>query len=116
MDLEGLKISDNSAEYGGGMSILQASLDPLFGATLEYNSASKAGGGIWNAGRLTIQDLEIVANRSGGDGGGIFSRGPIRIERCSIRENIAEMSIETDVQDPRSAATGGGLHHVIEER
>jgi len=55
------------------------------------------GGGIYNAGELTLREADVANNRAlagfdmGGVGGGILNAGTLRLERSSVRRNRAEL-------------------------
>jgi CSLREA domain-containing protein len=71
------------------------------------------GGGIQNAGTLTLQDIAVTnctacgsPDTPGGcDGGGIFSTGTLTIERSSISQNAAGYAAGGD------AGSGGGIYN-----
>lgn len=47
------------------------------------------GGGINNAGDLTLVDCVVTANSTFSRGGGVYSSGPLKIRRCDISGNTA---------------------------
>jgi hypothetical protein len=56
------------------------------------------GGGIWNAGTLTISNSSISGNQADGTGGGIFNTGTLTISNSSISGNYT-----------RPGGVGGGI-------
>ena len=64
------------------------------------------GGGIWNSGNLTLEDVTISGNRTRSDatlsadapGGGIFNAATLQLRNCTITGNSA-------------ADVGGGIHN-----
>jgi hypothetical protein len=66
----------------------------LSGLTVTDGSASEFGGGIDNAGTLTLTDCTISGNSAGagnwdGDGGGIFNSGTLTVTGCTVSGNVA---------------------------
>jgi autotransporter-associated beta strand protein/predicted outer membrane repeat protein len=58
-------------------------------------AANDNGGGVSNAGTLTLTNCDLTGNSAGGDGGGIYSTGTLTLTNCTISGN--------------SAGSGGGL-------
>jgi hypothetical protein len=57
------------------------------------NGAAKYGGGLANAGTLTLNNSDVVANVANGEaanGGGILNSGTLRINHCNIIGNQAK--------------------------
>ena len=72
------KISDNTAEYGGGMFVCSKNNELSENAIISGNKSTKSGGGIymskaadWTASSLTMSGGEISQNTAGTNGGGI---------------------------------------------
>jgi hypothetical protein len=71
------------------------------------------GGGIRNAGALTLTDSIISANHAvgtsfqGGNGGGVFNEGTMTITRCTISNNSAQYS--TSSSSDQATNSGGGI-------
>ena len=65
--LTGLTISNGSASYGGGID--NAGTLTVISSTIDNNSAIDGGGGIDNAGTLTVTDCTIADNAAGGSSG-----------------------------------------------
>jgi CSLREA domain-containing protein len=90
----------------------------ISGVTIRYgkapdstNQGGRHGGGIYNAGTLTIQDSTVSGNHAGygndggGDGGGIYSPGPsLTIQNSIVSDNQAGNAVSG------SGGDGGGLH------
>ena len=70
VDISGLTISGGSGDYGFGGGICNAGNLTVSGSTLSGNSASTYGGGIYNAGNLTVSGSTLSGN-SATYGGGI---------------------------------------------
>jgi predicted outer membrane repeat protein len=58
------------------------------GLTITAGSDSD-GGGILNAGTLTLRDCTVSDNSSSGQGGGIFSTGPLTLQNCTVTNNAS---------------------------
>jgi hypothetical protein len=55
-----------------------------------WNHDRTPGGGIWNAGTLTVQNCTIAENSpSAGPGGGIYNSGTLTVQNCTIAGNTA---------------------------
>ncbi len=86
-DISGLTISHGSAgENGGG--IFNAGTLTLTDSVLYENSAP-FGGGVYNAGTLTLTDSNLSENSSVWDGGGIFNAGTATITGSNLNGNSA---------------------------
>jgi hypothetical protein len=82
-------LSDMAIQGGTGTSI-----------DLGGNSQYFVGGGIWNAGRLTVARSTISGN-SASNGGGIYNyNGTVNLESGSIDHNIANLN-------------GGGIYSIL---
>ena len=82
-------LSDMAIQGGSGTSI-------DLGADGQYS----VGGGIWNAGRLTVARSTISGNRAS-NGGGIYNyNGTVNLESGSIDHNIADIN-------------GGGIFSIL---
>jgi predicted outer membrane repeat protein len=53
------------------------------------NVANNNGGGIYNAGDLTLNDVVVVGNTAEDSGGGIYSTGTLTVESSTIEDNEA---------------------------
>jgi large repetitive protein len=71
---------------GGGIYNSVSGEITITGSTIEDNTAAFIGGGICNAGTLTIIQSTITSN-SAEDGGGIFSGGTLTITQSTISDN-----------------------------
>jgi predicted outer membrane repeat protein len=96
-------ITGNSAgSQGGGLFAWASSFGgtsdvSVQDVTISTNTAAQ-GGGVYNAGDLTMTDARIVADTASGDGGGIANAGTLSMTGTSLRGNTA-------------AADGGGLYN-----
>ena len=59
------------------------------GGAIAANSAILAGGGVWSRGRLRLIDVDVDGNSSSESGGGIYSTGFLAIEDSRITTNSA---------------------------
>jgi hypothetical protein len=70
--LTGLTLTHGSSDLGGGLMIWDGASVTLENVHVTDNTATTAGGGIFNAGLLTMTDTEVSQNYSRGDGGGVY--------------------------------------------
>ena len=86
---------------GGGMSTVfrvdSGSAASLTGLTISDGSTTAKGGGLYNSGKTTLDDVTVSGN-SAGDGGGLWNNGTVTLTNCTISGN--------------SASGGGGLDDV----
>jgi predicted outer membrane repeat protein len=102
VDLSGISISSNTADgCGAGMYIDDALASvSLEAAVLDANVADECGGGIaLFEGDLTLDNVEIINNQSGTDGGGLYLDGA-----GSVAEATAAY-----INSNWSRARGGGI-------
>ena len=91
-------VSDNFAEYGGGIFSFGTVI--LSNATISNNvsnSTSFSAGGLTSIGEATLTNVTISGNTSNAAGGGMYSYGPSTLTNVTITGN--------------SATTGGGIHN-----
>ena len=93
--ISGLTITGGTAASGGGID--NAGMLTLTADTISGNMATGSGGGIENeaTGTLIISDSTISGNTAGGSGGGIDNAGMLTLTNTTISGN--------------SAASGGGI-------
>jgi CSLREA domain-containing protein len=77
----------NTATNGGG--VYNAGQLTLNGGKVMSNTASANGGGVWNSGQLTI-NTEVRANKAMTDGGGIWNNGVLSIIGNAVHSNQAQ--------------------------
>ncbi len=88
VDLSNVSIANgNEASYGGG--IYNAGKLTLTYTTFYSNTATNSGGGIYNAGTLTITNSTIYSNTTASMGGGIASEGTLNISNSTFYSNTA---------------------------
>ena len=80
-------IYTNTATNGGG--VYNAGQLTLNGGKVMSNTASANGGGVWNSGQLTI-NTEVRANKAMTDGGGIWNNGVLSIIGNAVHSNQAQ--------------------------
>ncbi|RUL83670.1 right-handed parallel beta-helix repeat-containing protein [Tautonia sociabilis] len=77
-------------------------------ATLGFGpSGVGRGGGLYNAGHVTLQTSSIVGNRANREGGGIYNINNLTLRTCTVSNNVAEGFIIAGGQVP--AGRGGGI-------
>lgn len=94
-----LTITDGSANGGGGIS--NAGTLTVSGCTITSNEASACGGGIFSSGSLSLSGSTISENTAGSwsCGGGIYNLGSAAVSNCTISSN--------------SGRHGGGIYSAI---
>ncbi|MDA1051512.1 MAG: hypothetical protein O3C40_13670 [Planctomycetota bacterium] len=85
--LSGLTITRGSSDYGGGVH--NAGNLTITLSTITKNMASAAGGGVHNSGTLAITNSTFFDNSSMSDGGGVSSQGDLTIADSSFLGNSA---------------------------
>lgn len=87
-----------------------------------HGDVTGAGGGIRNAGTLTLNECEVASNEASTDGGGIYSSGPLTLNGSSVTLNtcgdtgggiVAEGVLTLDgstVSTNTSGGNGGGIY------
>lgn len=84
-----------------------------------YNGRSDEGGGIHNAGTLTLRGMRVVENSAGSEtqarGAGIFSSGPLNLYDTTVANNVAtgdpgSTDPTTGVAGSGGMAMGGGIY------
>jgi hypothetical protein len=104
---------------GGGIGNFTSGTLTVAGCTLHGNSSGYAGGGIGNAGTLTLTDSAVTDNhatvtRTGtmipspyARGGGIYTTGSLTLVRCTVSGNSATLTAGNIAY---GNANGGGLY------
>jgi hypothetical protein len=102
--VDGLALRDNvSGGYGGGAYLRDGS-GTLLGLEVDGNSASYAGGLMFNGGIVNLQTSEVIYNEASAAGGGIYVTGGVaNILECAVHHN------ELAVSSSGSEVVGGGL-------
>jgi hypothetical protein len=75
--------------FGGG--IYNAGTLSLVNSTISSNTAGGAGGGIYNSGTLSLLNSTISSNTAAG-GGGVWNEGSLSVQNSTISSNAAEWS------------------------
>jgi hypothetical protein len=100
-----LTIARGAGIMNEGVLLLRSTVVTENSASSEYGSAY--GGGIYNAGILTIIDSSITGNRaspySTGRGAGVYNSAKLTIVNSLISENVADSLL--------NAAAGGGIYN-----
>jgi hypothetical protein len=73
--LTGLTFTNGSSDLGGGLMIWDRSNVTLANSQVSANTATSAGGGIFNGGVLTMTDTVVSHNDSKNIGGGVYIYG-----------------------------------------
>ena len=108
LNLGGLTVSGGSSDNGGG--IYNAGTLSLDRVRVSQNVASNAGGGIYNVGTLTAQNVLVEGNQSGGHGGGIYSSGKYSKGSPTIVQRVVNATIAGNVSGLSEFGFGGGVY------
>jgi hypothetical protein len=93
-----LKISGGAVTSGNnGGGVLNAGTLTLINATVSANTAGNQGGGIYNSGTLTLVNTTVSGNTGRLSGGGIYTTGSVTL-------------INTTISGNNSNGNGGGLY------
>jgi hypothetical protein len=60
------------------------------GSTINGNTATGDGGGIWNGSSLSISNSLVTQNHAVGQGGGIFNKGTFTSTNTSVVDNTPD--------------------------
>jgi CSLREA domain-containing protein len=99
--ISGLTILNGSDITGGG-GINNAGTLTLLNCTVKENNTIGAGGGIQNAGTMTINRCTISNNVATVNGGGIYNTGTLTVNDSTISANTTNVS-----------SNGGGIYNSI---
>ncbi|MFC1741394.1 right-handed parallel beta-helix repeat-containing protein [Nanoarchaeota archaeon] len=117
-------MTENHAEYGGGLAVLGVESPFISYNVISGNSASK-GGGVYlqDCNLLDVQNLIVSGNISDDGGGGVYITKctQLRISNSKIRENKAnyggglalsdsKIVLESDISGNTSDGEGGGVY------
>jgi cysteine-rich repeat protein len=88
LNVRNLTIANGKADDGGG--IYNAGAVTLTNCTLRDNAADNSGGAIFNGGTLTVTNSTLNGNTAGdGGGGGLFNQGTANLTNCALSDNSA---------------------------
>ncbi len=88
--LTGCLILENSSNSGGGISIGKESTATLVDCTIARNAVGHHGGGLWSRGSVKMIRCTIDSNFAGHNGGGLEVTGSCLLRSCTISGNTAE--------------------------
>ncbi|MGB8982935.1 MAG: choice-of-anchor Q domain-containing protein [Anaerolineales bacterium] len=124
---------NNAAENGGAIHNAEAALPTYIQradttmvierGTIQDNTASTHGGGVYNGGTLTVNQSVIAGNTSTSRGGGIHNLGVVTVQDSTFRSNTAGLdggglstyrkaAVTGSTFQDNSAKRGGGLASV----
>ncbi|MGP0064765.1 MAG: Ig-like domain repeat protein [Isosphaeraceae bacterium] len=84
--ITGLTIADGSAGHNGG-GVYNAGTLTLSYCTIS-GSSGFTGGGIYNKGTATLSECTVSGNSGFGSGGGLFNQGTMSLTDCTLTGNI----------------------------
>jgi hypothetical protein len=105
VNITGLTIEDGSAGTGNGGGIDNAGTVTLIDSTVSHNSGS-AGGGIDSTGTVTLNDSTVSGNKAA-FGGGIYNTGTVTLNDSTVSANSA--STLSGDSTGETFADGGGV-------
>jgi hypothetical protein len=80
--------SGKGTSYGGGVT--NAGTLTMNGCTVRNSSSSGSGGGVWNEGTLTMKDCTIENNDCMYAGGGVGNNHTLTMENCTVSGNTSK--------------------------
>jgi M6 family metalloprotease-like protein len=83
-----LKITDGEASGTGG-GIRNAGSLTLNDCEISSNAASTGGGGIYSSGTLVLNSTNLLSNTCGDAGGALFAQGPLSLDHCILAKNTS---------------------------
>jgi len=105
--LENLTLSRGNTPGNGG-GIFNAGTLTMKGCTVTESTTAipgpGSGGGIWNEGTLTMENCVVIGNACAVNGGGLASKGGLTLTNCVFSRN----RIVTSAED--GSGYGGGVH------
>ncbi|PRP66384.1 beta strand repeat-containing protein [Nonlabens agnitus] len=115
ISLDGVNLDSNNTSAspgnGGGMHLTGAATSTITGGTVNNNTASNEGGGLWNgSGTMTVSGVQIDSNIAVGNdtsspgaagGGGIYNEGGT--------VNLTNNTVVSNNQATGVQSTGGGV-------
>ena len=101
--LANLTIRNGMGLFGSGGGVLNAGILTIADSTISGNSGFE-GGGVYNAGTLIVFDTTISGNDGGGYGGGIYNTGTLTIFDATISGNHGGAAFT-----PAPLEGGGGI-------
>ena len=85
-------VAYNSASSGGGIFNLNSGvMDQIQNTILTGNTSSTYGGGIANAGNLTVSICTLSDNSASSGGGGVYNSGTVTIGGCTLSNDSASL-------------------------
>lgn len=129
--LSRVTVTGNSATSGAGVTNALGAVLTLAASTVSNNTVASvadsqpggSGGGVLNAGRLTLSGGAVTANYAGegglglndtggagGNGGGIANTGTLTVRGSSITGNYAGSGGPGENQAPGNGGGGGGIY------
>ena len=101
--IDGVTIANGGSDYGGG--IYNAGTMSLSNSTLSGNSAYFGGGGIYNGGTVSLSNSTLSSN-SASNGGGIYNAlGTVNLSNSTLSSNLAS--------NGGGGGSGGGIYNAL---
>ena len=111
VNIKNLTITGGRGAAGAGLNVGSQATVALEGVTItenntkanENDSTERNGGGILNAGKLSLDSCTITKNTSSGDGGGVFNQGLLYVYGSTVIGGTNE--------NGNSAKSGGAIYN-----
>ena len=111
VNIKNLTITGGHGAAGAGLNVGSQATVALEGVTItenntkanENDSTERNGGGILNAGKLSLDSCTITKNTSSGDGGGVFNQGLLYVYGSTVIGGTNE--------NGNSAKSGGAIYN-----
>ncbi len=108
--ISGLTITNGNSQFGGGIN--NAGALTVSAAAITANGGSNgAGGGIYNTGSLTLDHITVSANGGAGDayaGGGLYNEGLALVSFSTVADNFAFAADGSCFNTQGGSKSGGG--------
>ncbi|YCK37454.1 hypothetical protein ACNF49_26380 [Actinomadura sp. ATCC 39365] len=88
-NLDRVLVQNNTGTFSGGLGGVGGTVVSVSNSNIQYNSATRNGGGATNNGRMSFTNSVLDNNRAGERGGAIASDGILTIIRSTIYDNAA---------------------------
>lgn len=107
LTVSGGKISDNKADYGGGIYHNNGILT-LEGGTIQENQVNRSGGGIYTTADANLLSGKVIGN-SASDGGGVYIYPTGSSSSIIGKDNIMGEEETLVLEDNTASSSGGGV-------
>lgn len=106
LSLTGVALTGNTAPTAGGALYATAHVTTTIRDSVVDGNGSQSGGGIFNAGAITVRDSEVTDNAASFQGGGLTNGSTV------VADSPSATVIDTVVTGNSAAVAGGGLQNL----